>query len=101
MRRRPGGDLVQKGNIMGTTAMGAVTESPVERWRDRKRHLWLVGLVLPTALPVSVALAWVFVKLGWNAATPVLWWVGPLLLYVLLPILDLFLAPTAKTRPTR
>ncbi|MGA7049740.1 MAG: alkane 1-monooxygenase [Mycobacterium sp.] len=60
----------------------------VRRWRDRKRYLWLLGLILPTSLLVAVAFAWLFGKLDWTAATPVLWWIGPILLYVLLPILD-------------
>ena len=60
----------------------------VRRWRDRKRYLWLLGLILPTPLLVAVAFAWLFGKLDWTAATPVLWWIGPILLYVLLPILD-------------
>ncbi|MHA7649368.1 alkane 1-monooxygenase [Mycobacterium sp. ML4] len=60
----------------------------VAGWRDRKRYLWPLGLILPTSLLAAVGLAWAFGKLGWTAATPVVWWVGPILLYVLLPILD-------------
>ncbi|BBX59592.1 Alkane 1-monooxygenase [Mycobacterium shottsii] len=75
------------------------SENPVQQWRDRKRYLWLVGLVLPTALPASLAQAWVFGKLGWTAVTPVLWWIGPFLLYLLLPALDVFFGPDGENPP--
>ncbi len=71
----------------------------VGRWRDRKRHLWLLGLILPTSLIVAVALAWLFGTVGWHAATPVVWWIGPILLYVLLPILDVFFGADGQNPP--
>ncbi|WP_241010649.1 alkane 1-monooxygenase [Mycobacterium camsae] len=71
----------------------------VARWRDRKRYLWPLGLILPTSLLAAVAVAWLFGKLGWTAATPVLWWVGPILLYVLLPILDTFFGADDQNPP--
>jgi alkane 1-monooxygenase len=98
LRRRPGGVLTKKGTAMATIATQE-PQLPVEQWRDRKRYLWLVGLVLPTSLPVAVALAWMFGKLGWTAATPALWWIGPILLYVLLPILDRFFGPDGQNPP--
>ncbi|BBC66801.1 alkane 1-monooxygenase [Mycobacterium marinum] len=55
--------------------------------------------MLPTALPASLALAWVFGKLGWTAVTPVLWWIGPFLLYLLLPALDVFFGPDGENPP--
>ena len=71
----------------------------VGRWRDRKRYLWLLGLILPTSLLVAVAVAWLFGKLDWTAATPVVWWIGPILLYVLLPILDAFFGADDQNPP--
>jgi alkane 1-monooxygenase len=75
------------------------SQPSVRRWRDRKRYLWLLGLILPTSLLVAVALAWLFAKLDWTAATPVLWWIGPILLYVLLPILDTFIGHDGDNPP--
>jgi alkane 1-monooxygenase len=71
----------------------------VARWRDRKRYLWPLGLILPTSLLMAVGVAWLFGKLGWTAATPVLWWIGPILLYVLLPILDTFFGADDQNPP--
>jgi alkane 1-monooxygenase len=50
-------------------------------WRDPKRYLWLLGLLVPT-LP--------FIALGLVTATGlgVFWWFGPMFMYLLLPILD-------------
>lgn len=71
----------------------------VTRWRDRKRYLWLLGLILPTSLLVAVGVAWVFAQIGWTAATPVVWWVGPFLLYALLPALDAYFGADDQNPP--
>ncbi|MEU8896102.1 alkane 1-monooxygenase [Nocardia sp. NPDC048505] len=68
-------------------------------WRDRKRYLWLLGLIAPTALGVAAVLVWAFNWLGWHAAAPVWWWIGPILIYVLLPLLDLFFGPDGQNPP--
>ncbi|MBF4998692.1 alkane 1-monooxygenase [Nocardia sp. BSTN01] len=69
------------------------------QWRDRKRHLWLFGLVPPTAVLLATGLVWLFNELGWHHAAPVWWWIGPLLVYVLLPILDRFFGPDGQNPP--
>ncbi len=48
---------------------------------------------------MAVGLAWLFGRLDWTAATPVLWWIGPILLYVLLPILDTFFGADDQNPP--
>ncbi len=58
-------------------------------WRDRKRHLWLLGLVAPTAVFVVLPIVWGLNQLGWSTASQVPFWIGPLLIYVLLPALDI------------
>ncbi|MGH3500231.1 MAG: fatty acid desaturase [Nocardioidaceae bacterium] len=52
------------------------------RWKDKKRYLWLIGLVVP-----SLA----FVALGMHALTGwgVWFWVGPLVILVVVPAIDL------------
>ena len=60
-----------------------------QAWRDRKRHLWLTALVPPTALFVVLPVVWALNEQGWQTASQALLWIGPLLVYVLLPILDL------------
>ena len=55
--------------------------SPTERWHDRKRHFWLIGLVVPLLPFAAGLLVWLT---GWNA----FWWMGPLWIMVLMPIAD-------------
>ena len=76
-----------------TDAPGYSAPAP---WRDRKRYLWLFGLVPPTALFLAAALVWVFNQLGWQVVAPVWWWIGPLLVYGLLPLLDRFFGPDGQ-----
>ncbi|MCE4169395.1 alkane 1-monooxygenase, partial [Mycobacterium tuberculosis] len=71
----------------------------VEEWRDKKRYLWLMGLIAPTALVVMLPLIWGMNQLGWHAAAQVPLWIGPILLYVLLPLLDLRFGPDGQNPP--
>ena len=73
--------------------------TPAQQWHDRKRYLWLLGLIPPTAVFAATALVWAFDRLGWTAVAPVWWWIGPLLVYVLLPILDRFFGPDGQNPP--
>jgi len=59
-----------------------------DQWRDRKRYLWLMGLIVPTAIFVMLPVVWATNQLGWHTAAQVPLWIGPILLYVLLPVLD-------------
>ena len=68
-------------------------------WRDRKRYLWLLGLIAPTALFVMLPVVWAFNHAGWHAAAQIPFWVGPILVYVLLPVLDRFFGPDGQNPP--
>jgi len=57
-------------------------------WQDKKRHLWLMGLIVPTLLIAVLPIVWGMNQFGWHAASQVLFWIGPILLYVVLPALD-------------
>lgn len=61
-------------------------------WRDGKRYAWLLGLVVPT-LPF---VAWGLVELTGRG---VFWWAGPMLVFVLIPVVDLILGTDADSPP--
>ena len=71
----------------------------IAQWRDRKRYWWLLGLVAPTAVFVVVPVIWAMNQLGWHTASQALFWIGPLLIYVLLPLLDLRFGPDGQNPP--
>lgn len=50
-------------------------------WRAVKRYLWLCGAVVPG----MVGLAWLLVQL---TDLSVFWWVGPILAFIVIPVLD-------------
>ena len=70
-----------------TTGGGGATP-----WRDRRRYLWPLGAVMP-ALP--------FLAAGLYAVTgsPVSWWLGPIIVFGLLPALDLAIGRTSDNPP--
>ncbi|MCV7060055.1 alkane 1-monooxygenase [Mycolicibacterium vaccae] len=79
--------------------MSDVTDTDAEQWRDKKRYLWLMGLIAPTALFVMLPLIWALNQLGWHAAAQVPLWIGPILLYIVLPTLDRLFGPDGQNPP--
>ena len=52
------------------TSTGAVTAGSTTGWRDRKRYLWLIGLVVPSLAFIAIGM-WTLT--GWG----VWFWIGP------------------------
>lgn len=65
---------------------------PVSAWKDRKRYLWLLGLIIP-ALAVTSWLAVEATGLG------VFWWAGPIVMFGLIPVLDYLVGPDNENPP--
>ena len=74
-------------------------QAPATQWRDKKRYLWLFGLVPPTALFVMLPVIWAFNQFGWTTASQAFFWVGPFLIYVLLPTLDITFGRDGQNPP--
>lgn len=68
-------------------------------WRDRKRYLWLLGLFIPTMLFLILPVVWGLNQLGWHTASQTLFFIGPFLLYVMLPIADIRLGVDGQNPP--
>jgi alkane 1-monooxygenase len=68
---------------MATLEAGStVPVGSTEQWRDSKRYLWLLGLVVPSL----AFLAWGLHALtGWG----VWWWIGPIVVFGVIPTVDL------------
>jgi alkane 1-monooxygenase len=61
---------------------GTVPAGSTERWRDRKRHLWLVALVMPL-LPFAA------VVLNDRTGASLWLWLGPIVILGVVPLVDL------------
>ncbi|BDN81233.1 MULTISPECIES: alkane 1-monooxygenase [Mycobacterium] len=84
---------------MTTQFRSDVPDAPETEWRDKKRYLWLMGLIAPTALFVVLPIVWGLNHFGWHLAAQVPLWVGPMLVYILLPLLDLGFGPDGQNPP--
>ncbi|MEJ7795693.1 MAG: fatty acid desaturase [Nocardioides sp.] len=63
-------------------ANSTVSQGSTEHWRDHKRHLWLIGLVVPSLAFLGYG-GWLLTGLGaW-------FWIGPVVILVIVPAIDL------------
>jgi alkane 1-monooxygenase len=70
----------------------AVVDGETRTWTDTKRYLWLLGLVVPL-LPVAAA-AW-----AERTGLDLLYWMGPLWILVLIPVLDALFGEDRRNPP--
>ncbi|HEX6228602.1 MAG TPA: alkane 1-monooxygenase [Solirubrobacterales bacterium] len=75
-----------------THAQGDEIELNPATWRDAKRYAWLLGLIIPMA----PFIAWGSVELtGWS----VFWFTGPVIIFVIFPILDILIGLDPSNPP--
>jgi hypothetical protein len=69
---------MRAGSLSGRAS---ITTGERPDWRDKKRYLWLLGAVVP-----------LFLFGGWGLVNltglGVFWWMGPIFVYVVIPLLD-------------
>lgn len=63
-------------------ATATVSADSTEQWRDKKRHLWLIGLVVPSLAFVAIGMHHLT---GWS----IWFWVGPIVILGVVPAIDL------------
>jgi alkane 1-monooxygenase len=79
---------MREGSLSGHVAPSI--ERPA--WRDGKRYLWVLG----TVVPLFLFAGWGLVNLtGWRG----FWWIGPMVIYVLIPVLDVLIGDDASNAP--
>ena len=64
------------------------------RWRDPKRYLWVLGAVVPALVFES----WFLVQV---TGLDLFWWFGPILAFVVIPVLDHLVGEDADNPPDR
>ena len=67
---------------MSMAASGTVPQGSTQQWRDRKRYLWLIGLVVPS-------LAFAAIGLYEATGSSVWFWLGPVVILGIVPVIDL------------
>ena len=72
-------------------ANSTVPQGSSDEWTDKKRYLWLIGLVVPSLAFAGYGL--------WLATGVGAWfWIGPVVILVIVPAIDLF-AGLDKSNP--
>jgi len=61
---------------------GTLPAGSTDGWKDKKRYLWLIGLVMPSLAFIGVGL---HELTGWS----VWFWLGPMVVFVIVPAIDL------------
>ncbi|MEZ5060233.1 MAG: fatty acid desaturase [Solirubrobacterales bacterium] len=61
-------------------------------WRDPKRYLWLLGLIVPM-IPF---IAWALVEV---TGLGIFWWFGPFLVFAVIPFFDLVIGKDSENPP--
>ncbi|APE36583.1 alkane 1-monooxygenase [Nocardia mangyaensis] len=85
---------------MSTDANASEQRVAPPQWRDAKRYLWLWGLFAPTGLfTIAIPLIWGLNQLGWHGLAHVPFWLGPVLVYLVIPMADLFFGPDGDNPP--
>ncbi|MPY79717.1 MAG: alkane 1-monooxygenase [Actinophytocola sp.] len=65
-------------------------------WRDPKRYAWLLGLVVPS-IPFII---WgIHAAADGGTATHIAWWLAPIIVFVLIPTLDMLIGNDAENPP--
>lgn len=67
---------------MTSTANSTVPAGSTDQWRDKKRYLWLIGLVVPSLAFIGYGV-WAATGLG------AFFWIGPVVILVVVPAIDL------------
>ncbi len=78
--------------LSGQLAGRARTVGERPAWRDGKRYLWLIG----AAVPLFLFLGWGLVNL---TGLGVFWWIGPIFIYLLIPLMDLAFGADSTNPP--
>ncbi len=85
---------------MSTDANASEQRVAPPQWRDSKRYLWLWGLFAPTGLfTIAIPLIWGLNQLGWHRIAEIPFWLGPVLVYIVIPLADLFFGPDGANPP--
>ena len=81
---------MSEGSLSGRASIAADEQRP--DWRDTKRYLWLLGAVVP-----------LFLFGGWGLVNltglGVFWWMGPIFVYIIIPLLDRFFGDDSSNPP--
>ncbi len=81
---------MREGSLSGRATIAADEQRP--DWRDKKRYLWLLGAAVPA-----------FLFAGWGLVNVtglgLFWWMGPIFVYVIIPVLDLFFGDDPSNPP--
>nr|PZM91380.1 MAG: alkane 1-monooxygenase [Thermocrispum agreste] len=89
------GQGVPDGNGQAASGNDGASRDEVS-WRDPKRYAWMLGLVVP-AIPFLIWLGYQSWEGTW--AMHLVWWMAPIVVFGLIPLLDLIIGTDGENPP--